>query len=184
MFLKSGLIHTSKAARFWLRFRPRTTTVNNIETSLPRAMSLMPHSRRAFPWWNHALDEYDPFRHYAVKEGHGALSYTPLLDVHETKDNYHLDVDLPGVEKKDIDIQFSDHNTVQIKGHSEHEKMSEDPEHSWIYSERSAGDFKQSFNFPVMVDDDHVDATLKNGVLSITVPKAQKSSETKRIGIK
>lgn len=145
----------------------------------------MPHTRRIFPLWSHTLGTYDPFRHSAGKEGHGTLPYAPLLDVHETKDKYYLDVDLPGVEEKDIDIQFSDHNTIQIKGHSEQEKTSENEGHSWVYSERSSGDFKQSFNFPVTVDDEHVDATLKNGVLSITVPKIQQSSETKkRIDIK
>ncbi|KAI9927514.1 hypothetical protein ASPWEDRAFT_44864 [Aspergillus wentii DTO 134E9] len=147
-------------------------------------MSLMPHTGRAFPWWNRALEEiYDPFRRLG-KGTHDILSYSPLLDVHETKDKYYLVVDVPGVEKKDIDIEFSDHSTIHIKGHSEHSKTSEDPEHSWLYSERSTGTFKRSFNFPVAVNDDHVDATLKNGVLSITVPKSQQSSETKRINIK
>ena len=114
-----------------------------------------------------------------------AMAHAPLLDVYETKDKYYFDVDFPEVEKKDIDIQFSNHNTIQIKGRSELEKASENAGHSWVYSERSSEDFKQSFNFPVTVDDEHVDATLKNRVLSNTVPKIQQSSETKkRIDIK
>lgn len=60
----------------------------------------------------------------------------------------------------------------------------QDMEHSLFYSERSAGDFKQSFHFLVMVDDDYVDANLKNSVLSITVLKTQQSLEKKRIDIK
>ncbi|KAA8642545.1 hypothetical protein EYZ11_004510 [Aspergillus tanneri] len=145
-------------------------------------MSLMQRTGRGFPFLNRALDEFDTFLR-RPSTATDVFNYSPLFDVRETKDKYYLDVDVPGVEKKDINIQFSDPNTLQIKGHSEHDKSEEDPEHSWLYSERSVGDFRRSFCFPSPVDDDRVQATLKNGVLSITVPKAGEPSSTKTIEI-
>jgi HSP20 family protein len=102
----------------------------------------------------------------------------------EMKDRYVLEGELPGVEKKDIDIEFTDNNTLSVSGHTEQATSTEGPEHSWWYSERSTGDFRRSFNFPAPVDHDHVEASLNNGVLSISLPKAQAESTGKRIDIK
>ncbi|GFG18020.1 hypothetical protein IFM61392_10341 [Aspergillus lentulus] len=112
------------------------------------------------------------------------LGNYPRFDVRETKDSYRLDGDLPGVGKKDVQVEFTDDNTLTVKGHSERESTSENPEQSWWFSERSVGDFRRSFRFPGPVDRDHIDATLKDGVLSINVPKTGDSTVSKRIDVK
>ncbi|KAL4971684.1 HSP20-like chaperone [Aspergillus desertorum] len=111
-------------------------------------------------------------------------AYCPRFDMRETKDGYHLDGELPGVDKKDLDIEFPDRNTLNIKGHTETSASREDAEGSWWCVERSTGDFRRSFSFPTPVDCDHVDATLKNGILSITIPKAEEVPTGKRIDVK
>ncbi|KAL4811786.1 HSP20-like chaperone [Aspergillus spinulosporus] len=111
-------------------------------------------------------------------------AFAPRFDLRETKDSYHLDGELPGVEKKDLEIEFPDRNTLNIRGHSEASSSKEGAEGTWWYVERSTGDFRRSFNFPTPVDCDHVDATLKNGVLSITIPKSEETPTGKRIDIK
>lgn len=114
-------------------------------------------------------------------------AYAPRFDLRETKDSYHLDGELPGVEKKDLEIEFPDRNTLNIKGHSESSSSKEGKEGNegtWWYAERSTGDFRRSFNFPTPVDCDHVDASLKNGVLSIKIPKSEEAPTGKRIDIK
>ncbi|KAG2420350.1 hypothetical protein HFD88_005151 [Aspergillus terreus] len=125
-----------------------------------------------------ALDDFETL--FSRRAGE---PYCPRFDMREMKDRYVLEGELPGVEKKDINIEFTDNNTLSVSGHTEQATSTEGPEHSWWYSERSTGDFRRSFNFPAPVDHDHVEASLNNGVLSISLPKAQAESTGKRIDI-
>lgn len=129
-----------------------------------------------------ALDDFDTF--LSRRTAADPMAYSPRFDMHEAKDRYILDGELPGVEKKDLNIEFCDPNTLCVNGHTKKTTSTEDPEHSWWYSERSVGDFRRSFTFPTAVDQDHVDAKLDNGVLSISVPKATATSGGKRIDVK
>lgn len=161
--------------------RPLTLQSNRPQT---RTMSLMQRSSGSgLPSLLHTLHQLDNLMANRPM-GTGMLAYSPRFDVRETGDKYYLDGELPGVEKKDIDIEFSDPNTLSIKGHTEHSTSSEGSEGSLWYSERSVGDFKRSFNFPTPVEQDHVDASLKNGVLSIVVPKSTQASTARRIDVK
>jgi HSP20 family molecular chaperone IbpA len=133
--------------------------------------------------------------------------FAPRFDVRESKDGYHLDGELPGLTQNQVDIEFSDPQTLVIKGHVEREyQSSSDPDekrepsadvskapsgkqvskeshkHRFWVSERSVGDFHRSFNFPTRVDQENVKASLKNGVLSVTVPKST-APATKKISI-
>lgn len=127
-------------------------------------------------------------------------SFTPRFDFREGDDAYYVDGELPGTSEKDIDIEFSDAQTLVVKGHTERNYDSE-PEgqlgategqtsaaktdktkanHRFWVSERSVGEFQRTFSFPVRVDPDAVKASLKNGILSIFIPKAP-ASVTKKI---
>ncbi|KAL2825029.1 30 kDa heat shock protein [Aspergillus cavernicola] len=159
------------------------------------------------------LDDYDS--HRSTRGQASVRSFAPRFDVRETSDAYHLDGELPGVAQKDIDIEFTDPQTVVIKGRSEREshstnntnsnpeqqpqtedqdegsdvvkvpgdnykqvtKSTEKPRY-WV-SERSVGEFQRIFNFPTRVGQDDVKASLKNGVLSLVVPKAAPPSSKK-----
>ncbi|KAL2072482.1 hypothetical protein VTL71DRAFT_11825 [Oculimacula yallundae] len=174
-------------------------------------------------------------------------SFTPKFDVKELADAYELHGDLPGIEQKDIEIEFTDVQTITVRGRTErsynsgtpsgfiegngtstpktiegsntdnkpaaHKATVEDanddaenqvattskntsvsntnnnnqqeksePKAKYWVSERSVGEFSRSFTFPVRVDQENVTAGMKNGVLSITVPKAKKH-ESKKIQI-
>jgi HSP20 family protein len=128
-----------------------------------------------------ALDDFDNSRYPLDSQ---LTAFSPRFDFCETKDGYQLNGDLPGVEKKDIEIEFPDQSTLSIKGHTEQSSSAEGAEGSWWCAERSTGDFRRSFSFPGPVDRDHVEAKLKNGVLSINIPKAEKASTGKRIDVK
>ncbi|KAL4913622.1 HSP20-like chaperone [Aspergillus aurantiobrunneus] len=148
-------------------------------------MSSLMHRRPAGGLFSlmRALDEFD---HSLANRSLDSqfTGYSPRFDFHETKTGYHLDGELPGVEKEDIEIEFPDPSTLSVKGHTEHSASKEGAEGSWWCTERSTGDFRRSFSFPTPVDRDHADASLKNGILSITVPKAEAASTGKRIDIK
>jgi len=173
------------------------------------------------------LDDYEG--HLSNRSGVSQVrSFAPKFDVKEVKDAYHLDGELPGIEQKDIQIEFTDPHTLIVKGRTEREYSSgtppaslegsgsqgaieaapegtntpkshkatvedEDapangestavqkaaakdtsatPQHRYWVSERSVGEFHRAFTFPTRVDQDAVKASLKNGILSIVVPKA------------
>jgi HSP20 family molecular chaperone IbpA len=145
------------------------------------------------------LDDYDI--HRSTRGDASLRGFAPKFDVRDTSDAYLLDGELPGIAQKDIDIEFSDTQTLVIKGRSEreyhspeagetamqkagdkdkdkdkdrHKQVSKETtaRHKYWVSERSVGEFHRSFNFPTLVDQDGVKANLKNGILSIVVPKA------------
>ena len=133
------------------------------------------------------LDDYDVHRN--SRDQSGSLSaYAPRFDVRETKDGYTLDGELPGAIQKNIEIEFSDPQTLVVKGHSERDYQSpnnkeEDSEgHKYWVSERSTGEFQRVFTFPARVDQDRVKASLKNGILTVNVPKAS-APTTKKITV-
>jgi len=181
-------------------------------------------------------------RHLAKAQG-AVGTFTPSFDIKETKEGYELHGELPGIEQKNVDIEWSQGNILTVHGHTEYTRTEGTPpteaqevseegyealEHSehnqhdehyhkptveespepgesstapaepkkqeesqevakaqpsgevskekskyWI-TERSVGEFHRSFSFPVPVDTENVKATLKNGILTVTVPKAEK----------
>ncbi|KAJ5749365.1 uncharacterized protein N7511_011061 [Penicillium nucicola] len=144
------------------------------------------------------LDDYDT--HRSTRSQPSVPSFSPRFDVRETEDAYHLDGELPGVAQKDIDIEFSDSQTLVVKGRSErdydtsnhqaqvedeseeHEQTNTESTHHFWASERSVGEFQRTFSFPSRVDQDNVKASLKHGILSVQVPKATVAA-TKKITI-
>lgn len=108
-------------------------------------------------------------------------TYAPSFDVRETEKSYHLDGELPGVQKEDLEIEFENEHCLKIKAHSERESTTE--KDSWLASERSVGNFWRTFNFPTPVDPDHTQAHLKDGVLSLEVPKSIRKETSKKVVI-
>ncbi|EAW15867.1 Hsp20/alpha crystallin family protein [Aspergillus fischeri NRRL 181] len=165
------------------------------------------------------LDDYDTHRTYRPKSKVTPVrTFAPKFDVCEFPDGYRLDGELPGVNQSDIEIEFSDPQTIVIKGHVERnydntatetgddssstksrqptvedeteegnassaiaspakpaeQAVTNSPTQTnyklWV-SERSIGEFQRTFAFPTRLDQDAVKASLRNGILSIVVPK-------------
>ncbi|KAK9489795.1 HSP20-like chaperone [Lipomyces doorenjongii] len=127
------------------------------------------------------------------------FTFTPSFDIKETERAFLLEGELPGVEKDNLDIEFVDNHTLRVKGHVERSKEFQEGEEAptevvsdkskrrgtsgyWA-TERVIGDFSRSFKFPDNVDPSGVNASLKNGLLEIKVPKAEKPPSTKRITV-
>lgn len=189
------------------------------------------------------LDEYASFANSkSTSFNQSARSFQPRFDVKEDETSYQLHGEFPGIEQKDINIEFTDANTLSIKGRSErrreegtrpsaqveapaeateqpqiaesdsssyHKASVEDeseatmsggnpdatpaetpaesvaepesqqvteapkPKSTYWVSERSVGSFARTFRFPTRVDQEHVKASLKDGILSVVIPKAQ-----------
>jgi len=97
-----------------------------------------------------------------------AEMFVPAFEVKETKETYIFKADLPGVKESDLDISLTG-NHLTISGKREAEKE-EDVNNYYTY-ERSYGAFSRTFTLPQAADSEHVRADLKDGVLSLIVPK-------------
>lgn len=95
--------------------------------------------------------------------------WSPKLDVSETKDAYVVKAEIPGVEQKDISVTL-ENQILTIKGEKRQEKEEKDEKRHRI--ERSWGAFARSIRMPANVEGDKVNAAFKNGVLTVTLPKA------------
>ncbi|HKK44224.1 MAG TPA: Hsp20/alpha crystallin family protein [Balneolaceae bacterium] len=98
--------------------------------------------------------------------------WTPKADMVETDNEYLVDVDLPGLSKKDIQINYHD-NVLTIEGERKVEKKEE--REGFLRNERYFGSFKRSFMLPAAITDEKIKATFKDGVLHVSIPKAEKS---------
>ena len=181
------------------------------------------------------MDDYDRrvVRPDFEKQFRSLKSFTPKFDVKEVENAYELHGEFPGVDQKNINIEWTDQNTLTVSGRHEtvreegerpdaagaieggngaktiegaqkkdkqprveeegetqvattqqgqEVQKGEEPKSRYWVSERSVGEFHRSFSFPQRVDQDAVKASLKNGILSIVVPKA-KAPEPRKINI-
>ena len=112
----------------------------------------------------------------SLSNGH---AFAPAADIHETKDAYVIRLDLPGVSQKDVKVTF-DGDTLSIRGERKLEQVHEkDQIH---YRERLSGTFERNFTLSAPVRSDQVRASYKDGVLDVTVPKAEEA-KTREIEI-
>ena len=103
----------------------------------------------------------------------------PNIDIAETDKAIEVSAEMPGLERKDIDISIED-DTLTIRG----EKIEEDQKDKNVqHSERSYGVFMRVLQLAAGVDPSKVEATMSNGVLKITIPKPAKP-EPKKIEVK
>ncbi|MCS7280780.1 MAG: Hsp20/alpha crystallin family protein [Desulfobacterota bacterium] len=108
----------------------------------------------------------------------GISEWMPSIDFSETKNNYVVKAELPGIDPKNIDISLTE-NVLTVKGEKKQEKEEETENYHFV--ERSYGSFVRSIELPGEVQTDKIKATYKDGVLKIILPKAE---EAKRKEIK
>lgn len=105
----------------------------------------------------------------------------PCVDLIERDDELIIKAELPGVDKKDLDVSVTS-NTVSIKGTTSHEEKEEKGD--YYRCEISRGSYSRTLALPVEVDEAKVKATFKDGVLELTLPKAEKVEKVKKHVIK
>jgi HSP20 family protein len=106
----------------------------------------------------------------------------PAVDVAETDKAYEITAELPGLEEKNIEVKLAN-GVLSIKGEKQEEK--EEKQKDYYRRERSFGSFERSFQVPDHVDEDKIEASFKNGILSVTLPKsAEAQKQAKKIEVK
>jgi HSP20 family protein len=128
-----------------------------------------------------------PFKRSAIDvepywRGEVTLGTTPAVDVVERDDGYKLTAELPGLDPHDVTIRFAN-GTLTIEG--DNQEADEDEKLDHFLSERRYGDFHRSFRMPEGVDADKIEASFKNGVLTVVLPKtAGARKQEKRIAVR
>ena len=102
-------------------------------------------------------------------------AWAPKLDFSETKDAFVVKAEVPGVEQKDISVSIQD-QMLTVKGEKHKEKEEKDEKYHRV--ERSWGAFARTIALPAGVDTGKVDATFKDGVLSVKLPKTPAAKGT------
>lgn len=107
---------------------------------------------------------------------------TMKCDIYEKEGTYHIEMDIPGFDKKDISIEVKD-GYLTIKAEKTEENKEEDKDRNYIRRERSYGKYERSFYLGDL-DQDKIDAEFSNGMLKIIVPKKEIIDNKKVIEIK
>ncbi|KAF7054503.1 hypothetical protein CFC21_062165 [Triticum aestivum] len=159
-------------------------------------MSLIPRGNAFDPF---SLDLWDPFDGFPFGSG-GSSSGGSLfpsfprissetaafagarIDWKETPEAHVFKADVPGLKKEEVKVEVEDGNVLQISG--ERNKEQEEKTDTWHRVERSSGKFLRKFRLPEDAKADQIKAAMENGVLTVTVPKAEaKKPEVKSIQI-
>jgi HSP20 family protein len=128
------------------------------------------------PFGRSALD-VEPFWRGEISWGK-----TPAIDVAESEKEYKITAELPGMDEKDIEVNFAD-GMLTIKGEKREKK--EEKKKDYYLSERRYGSFSRALRLPTGVDESKIDASAKDGVLTVTLPKtAEAQKKQKKIEIK
>jgi HSP20 family protein len=134
------------------------------------------HGGNGTEWWPGVLD---PLRSFGNKV---ADFFTPNADASAKGESYEINVELPGVAEKDIDVSLHD-RVLGIRGEKRTEKKEEGK--TFYFSERSYGAFQRTFRLPEDADENGVEAVFKDGVLNIKIAKtAAVVDKAKKIKIK
>lgn len=158
------------------------------------SLSLFPSSLYTpEPAYNPLYRLLDEFSNYK-REGGNITNFHPKFDIIEHDNEYELHGELPGLEKKDLHIEFTDAQTLLMRGQVQRSYTAGTPPKDfaegtstrgsakastekgegtkyWV-AERSIGEFQRNFVFGHRVDQDRVSAELKDGILTMHVPKA------------
>jgi HSP20 family protein len=138
------------------------------------------------------LQKYDPFRdiwnlgdevgrlfwglgHRPLdRELEAGLNFVPALDVAEDNEKMTITAELPGLKKEDVQIKVRD-GVLTLSGEKKFEE--ETKKDNYYRIERSYGNFARSFTLPTTVDSGKIEATMKDGILKVAIPKKPEAKE-------
>ncbi|KAK4741655.1 hypothetical protein SAY87_025243 [Trapa incisa] len=159
-------------------------------------MSLIPSwftGRRSNIFDPFSLDFWDPFKDFAFPSNSSSTTslvanmgensaMNTRIDWKETPEAHVFKADLPGLKKEEVKVEIEDDRVLQISGERKVEE--EEKNETWHRVERSSGKFMRRFRLPENTRMDLVKASMEEGVLTVTVPKAEeKKAEIKSIEI-
>ena len=119
---------------------------------------------------DHFFDDLVPFSLRKENGGSDLRMWSPSVDISEDESEYLIKMDIPGMDKKDIKVNYQD-GRLTVSGERKTETKEE--EKDYIRQERYRGSFYRSFTLTDTIKDEEIQATFKDGVLKLVVPKAE-----------
>jgi HSP20 family protein len=160
---------TASALRPWRPFDSLRREIDQLFDEFDGGVWRWPFRRSFF--------DIEPFR-----RSEAVFGAAPAVDVAETDKAYEIAAELPGMSDKNVEVKLAD-GVLTIKGEKQEEK--EEKKKDYYLHERSFGSFQRAFQVPDGVDADKIEASFKNGVLTVTLPKSAQAQKTaKKIDVK
>lgn len=113
---------------------------------------------------------FDDMTHTTANRGNGGVAFIPPAEMNETAEAIHLKLEVPGLEAKDLDVQVTA-EAVSISGERKEETKTE--EKGMTRTEFRYGKFQRVIPLSTRIQNDKAQAEYKNGILSLTLPKAE-----------
>ena len=133
-------------------------------------MNLKLYNKKPFGFLSDFDGEFDDF--LATKRD--SKNSFPVCDFHEDKGHYFLSLDVPGLAKEDLKINY-ENQVLTISGERKEEYKKESQEGHSYFSEKFYGSFSRSFKLPSRLDENKIEAQFSDGVLELMLPKAIES---------
>jgi HSP20 family protein len=133
--------------------------------------------RRSFDLVNQIINSVEK----RVENSAELVDFIPKVNTREGENAYHIEVELPGIKKEDVDVKV-DGNVLTISG--ERKLKNEVKEEDYHKVESRYGKFSRSFTLPEKVDVEHIQAEADNGIVEIIIPKLTIDTSSKKIEIK
>src|SRR5215472_6642314 len=127
----------------------RSTRLNNIFDSFRREIEDAVNPWSSMSDWDVKMPtrEFGMLRPYRTEEDEGVLSRTPIVDMVDKGDRYHLRLEIPGIDKEKIQLKATE-DSVEISGEQSEEERGQDKRHNYIYNERSYNLFYRNIPTP------------------------------------
>jgi len=134
----------------------------------------------SFDWLQQQINDLFEFPRFPEMQGLFDRRMSPAVDVVEHPDRFTVECDLPGIDQKDIELSIAS-GVLTIKGEKKGEKVNDKAK---VYRKETwEGSFQRTVALPVTVDADKVEATYRDGVLEIELPKKEEA-KTRKIELK
>jgi len=131
---------------------------------------------RMMPNRSYLDDVFDDFMFPRVRENDfGKMR----CDIYEKDNVYYLEMDIPGFDRNDVNIEIDDNDYLTITAENNNENVQEDESKNYIRKERSYGKYQRTF-YIGGIDKENIEAEFINGILKITMPKKEKEKLSNR----
>jgi HSP20 family protein len=149
---------------------------HEIEDTVSRMLESWPHfsSNWHFP-------ELESFGKIELPKRHATARNLPRVDFSEIDGGYEITAELPGMGEDDVECTLSG-NMLTVKGEKQEER--EEEKKGYYLKERHYGSFMRNFTLPEDVDSDKLEASVSDGVLTVSMPKCEKKSKLRKIKVK
>ena len=142
-----------------------------------RRRNAFPETLRPFEEIQREMDRLfnDAFKEIGFGKDTDMSMLAPDVDIYEKDDKLFAEIEIPGIDKKDIDINVEDH-VLSIKGEKKSEK--EDKGRNYHVVERRYGKFQRAFRIPEYIKAEEIKAKFDNGILTVEMPKKEEAKKS------